>query len=46
MANFVATLSKLINLLWKIYVKLTLAFIINSEAVFTVNEMLNALVLP
>ena len=45
MVNFVATLSKLTNLLWKIYVKSTLALIINSEAVFTVNDMLNALAL-
>ena len=45
MVNFVATLSKLTNLLWKIYVKSTLALIINSEAVFTANDMLNALAL-
>jgi len=49
-ANFVNTLSKLTSSVdypfWEICVKSTLAFITHSEAVFTANNMLNALALP
>ena len=49
MANFVTTLSKLTSLadypFWEICVKSTLALITYSGAVFTVDDMLNALTL-
>ena len=49
MANFVITLPKLTSttdyFFWKIHVKLTLALIIYPGAVFTTNDILNALVL-
>jgi len=47
MANFIATLSKLTGLadyfFWRIYVKLALALITYSEAIFTTEDMLSAL---
>ena len=47
MANFVATLFKLISFtsysFWEIYIKLTLALITYSRAVFTAEDILNAL---
>ena len=50
MANFVATLLKLTSPtsypFQKIYVKSTLTFITYSKAVFTTEDMLNALALP
>ena len=49
MANFVATLSKLTGfvdyLFWKICIKSTLTLITYSGALFTAEDMLNALVL-
>jgi len=50
MANFIATLPKLTGLanypFWKIHIKSILALITYSGAVFTVDDMLNASVLP
>ena len=50
MVNFIATLPKLTGsagyLFWEICVKLTFALITYSEAVFTTDNMLNALALP
>ena len=49
MANFIATLPKLTDLanysFWKFYIKSILALIIYSRAIFTANNMLNALAL-
>ena len=50
MANFITTLPKLTGpadySFWKVHVKLTLALIICLRAVFTTDDMLNALALP
>ena len=49
MANFITTLPKLTGPVdypfWKVHVKSTLTLIIYSRAVFTADNMLNALVL-
>ena len=49
MANFITTFSKLTGPtdypFWEIYIKSTLAFIIYPRAVFTADNMLNALAL-